>query len=439
MSTAFALAAITAVIKYQIDNGLVESNLNDIRVSLLPPDKIDTGEEGGSKLNLFLYRVTPNQGWQNNDLPSYNSKGERVSNPKLSIDLHYLITSSCSSYYQSEILLGTAMQILHSNPVLGRDMIRKALENDNLLLNTLNRDEIKNSGLENQIEQIKITFQNLNIEEISKLWSSFQTNYRLTVSYLVTVVLIESYLSAKSSLPVTGRNIYAVPFNNPAIEKIYLYEGGNIFITISSKIVVKGQNFPSENMKLFVSDIDFTDCIEKYNDKEVIVQFKDTFPDGIYSGVQSLKISGNIDIGSPPVPHKAIESNEEVFIIHPIIEPLVENLTEELVNNIQTKKGNIRTKFNPNVIKKQKITLFLNEYDPPSIRSARSYSFPAPVNNGIPDPDTESSEVIFSFKNVEPGKYLVRTRVDGADSLLKQELDPDSPEYLKFINPVIEI
>ncbi len=49
---------------------------------------------------------------------------------------------------------------------------------------------------------MRITLQPLSVEEISKLWTAFQTQFRTSVSYQVSVVLIESQRPAKTPLPV---------------------------------------------------------------------------------------------------------------------------------------------------------------------------------------------------------------------------------------------
>ncbi|MBD0326353.1 MAG: DUF4255 domain-containing protein, partial [Pyrinomonadaceae bacterium] len=86
MSTALAIASVTAVLKDLLHNGLIDhdlvSSLGDVLVSALPPDRIDISETtGNSQLNLFLYQVTPNTGWRNVGLPSRDGRGERLTNP----------------------------------------------------------------------------------------------------------------------------------------------------------------------------------------------------------------------------------------------------------------------------------------------------------------------------------------------------------------------
>ena len=55
------------------------------------------------------------------ELPSRDERGrQRLSNPPLALDLHYLLTAYGADDLDAEILLGYAMQLLHETPVLTR-------------------------------------------------------------------------------------------------------------------------------------------------------------------------------------------------------------------------------------------------------------------------------------------------------------------------------
>ena len=53
--------------------------------------------------------------------------------------------------------------------------------------------------------QIRITPEPLTVDEMSKLWSSFQKEYRMSTAYQASVVLIESDRRARAPLPVLTR------------------------------------------------------------------------------------------------------------------------------------------------------------------------------------------------------------------------------------------
>lgn len=214
MSSALALAAVTAVLKDLLINGLIDHDLNasvgDVNVSALPPDRIPVGTEETSQLNLYLYNVAPNVGWRNADLPSRNERGERTVNPPLALDLNYLLTAYGAHDFHAEILLGYAMQLLHENPVLPRAAIRTALSPTPVtggggLPPTL--QALATSELAEQIEQIKVVLRPMTGDDISKLWTAFGAKHRPSACYTVSVVLIESRAPARSPLPVLTRGL----------------------------------------------------------------------------------------------------------------------------------------------------------------------------------------------------------------------------------------
>jgi hypothetical protein len=72
MSTALAVAGVTAVIRGLLESWLADQDANtalggaNAAVTALPPDLIElSGSNAGPKLNLFLHQVSPNPGWRN--------------------------------------------------------------------------------------------------------------------------------------------------------------------------------------------------------------------------------------------------------------------------------------------------------------------------------------------------------------------------------------
>jgi len=45
----------------------------------------------------------------------------------------------------------------------------------------------------------------MSLEDVSKLWTTFQTQYRISAAYEVSVVIIESSRIVKTPLPVLTR------------------------------------------------------------------------------------------------------------------------------------------------------------------------------------------------------------------------------------------
>jgi hypothetical protein len=202
MSTALALASVTALLKDLLENGLASAGVTtkiggDATVSALPPDRVGSGADEKAQLNVFLYHVTPHSKMRIESAKSGN--GHRP----LSLELHYLLTAYGAQDYQTEILLGHALQLLHESPVLERERIRSSLS---ALSHTRDRRVIPapqaalaKSNLADQVDSITITPEFLSTEEISKLWSALQAKYRPSATYKVSAVFIDGVKPGKGT------------------------------------------------------------------------------------------------------------------------------------------------------------------------------------------------------------------------------------------------
>lgn len=226
MSTALAIAGVTAMLRDLLNDELVNSNVagiigQSVTVTTLPPDRVvpENGTEA-SQLNVFLRHVTPNLGWRNEGLPSRDMAGRsRLNNPPLALDLHYLISAYGAEPLHAEILLGHAMQLLHENPAIPREAVRNALEQQadpNLILPEALRS-LANSGLADQLEQLKISPEYLSTEDMSKFWTATLAHYRICAAYQVSVVLIQKENPRPLPLPVLERKFEAMPSVRPRV------------------------------------------------------------------------------------------------------------------------------------------------------------------------------------------------------------------------------
>jgi len=210
VSSPLAIGAVSAVLRNLLDNGIVEQVAlgTTVNVTAAAPDtiKLDAPDDP-PQLNIFLHQVTPNAAWRNVALPSRSSNGDRLTNPPLALDLHYLITAYGRADFQAEILLGYAMHLLHERPVLDRPAIRRALNPSPLDVSMLppTFQALAASDLADQVETIRITPSPMPVEEMSKLWAAIQSHYRPSAAYQVSVVLIEATRPAGSPLPVLSR------------------------------------------------------------------------------------------------------------------------------------------------------------------------------------------------------------------------------------------
>jgi hypothetical protein len=210
MSSPLAIGAVSAVLRNLLDNGFIEvaAPVSPVNVTAVAPDRIDLEDtDANPSLNLFLYRTSLNQGWTETRLPAFDGNGARLTHPPLALNLHYLLTAYGMSDFQAEILLGYAMHLLHERPVLDRAAIRDALEPSPLGPSILPPafQAVTASDLADQLEAVTITQEPMDAEQMSRLWSAIQTNYRPTASYVVSVVLIEARKPSRTALPVLSR------------------------------------------------------------------------------------------------------------------------------------------------------------------------------------------------------------------------------------------
>jgi Pvc16 N-terminal domain/IPT/TIG domain len=416
MSNPLAIAGVSAVLQRLIDDGLKTdfppTSVGSFTVSSLPPSRVLTPANGAdtNQLNLFLYQVTPNAGWRNAAFPWRDDQGQRLTNPPLALDLHYLLSAYGKERLNAEILLGCAMHALHEAPFLTRDAIRTALSStappgDPLgdMLRALGA-----SGLAEQIEQIKISPQTLNPEEMSKLWTAFQAPYRPTSAYLATVVLIESRRSARPTLPVRDRKLFVMPFQQPTIETV-----SPQIVLSGAKLTLAGYGLQGQITKVRFGSL--TVDPDTLNNDQIEV----TVPTGLLAGVNTVQVVHSLDFGTPNEPHRGFASNVAAFMIAPQI---------TTPPPITVAHGSTLTlPVMPPVGRSQRVALLVGDQtisipDRPATGPATTTNLDFPIPANFPT-----------------GKFLLRVNVDGAESPLTIDTDPNSPTCNQYIGPTVTI
>ena len=438
MSNALAIAGVTAVIKDLLDGGLIDHNLANtmgtgVVVSALAPDSIELGNDTTRRLNLFLHQATPNVAWRNVGYPSRNAAGDRIRNPPLALDLHYLLTAYGTLDLEAEVLLGYAMQILHETPVLARAAIRTALNPPNppvtgsLLPNIY--QALQASELADQIEQIKITPSVMNTEELSKLWTAINSHYRPTAPYQVTVVLIESRKTARVPLPVLTRGPVD-PFTHveqgidvrasiaspyPEIESIKLPHSQRS-ARLGDTIEFHGHDLDGSGHTLLLSNTRLgvnaaiappaatpDVSMALFTLPTTTAEFPGGYPAGVYAATLQLV-------------HGADPSPRLTNLVPLSIAPEVTFTTP--VNLAADHSLTISPVCKPALRPDQRVSLMLGG------REVLANPFAAPTTTPT-----------FVFKALKPGFYWVRLRVDGVDSqLINYDVSPPV-----FIGPQLEV
>lgn len=391
MSNPQAIAAVTATLQSLLLQGVTaDSDLADTTVTTQPLDKA-RDSNNANQLNLFLYQTLPNAAWRNQDMPRQSLPGETSMSP-LALRLYYMLTSfgrgNDAAQPFTHHLLGKAMSILYDHSVLLPSDIKAATA-----------VSLPNSDLDQQIERVRITLQPLSVDEISKLWTGFQTQYRLSVAYEATVVLIESSQAAKTPLPVLTRGKgdsgirsqadLVPPF--PTLEEINL-PNQQPSARLNDVVTLNGHDLAGNNVIVrftttrLPSSLDVP-TLAGATDKQIQVRipnFPSTWPAGFYTIAAVIQRAGEPDR----------LTNEAPLALAPRITNIAPN---------PAVRGDITytVTCTPQVLPEQRASLLLGD--------AEILAEPHPAH---------TTTLTFQAKAVPTGRYFVRLRIDGVDTLL---------------------
>ena len=406
MSNSLAISAVTATLRNLLTQG-VQADLPDATVTTRPPDKARNNNTG-NQINLFLYQTLLNAAWLNMDMPRQTKPGE-TGHPPLALNLYYLITAYGASDDDgnSHRLLGRAMSVLHDHPLLDADEIQAALAG---------------SDLHQQVERVRITPQPLSLEELSKLWTTFQTQYRISAAYQVAVVLIESTRPARTPLPVLTRGPddsgpvaqadVIPPF--PTIEQIILPQN-QTSAQLNDQLIIEGHHLAGEVVMVRLTTTrlptprDIVVPAADRSDTQIKVRWPNE-PANLPAGFYTLSVT----IMPAGKPAEARATNEAPILLAPKITSAMPMNVARVNVNPQTTRGDatINLTCSPEVRAAQRVTLGLGDHEV--------------IADAHP---TQTNALTFNVKQIGAGEYRVRLRVDGVDSPLVDRTDPQKPKF----------
>ena len=422
MSSAYAIAAVTAVLRSRLRARLQAAGVNavtgTVEISALAPDRIAVGDGEPSRLNLFLHNVGVNVGWRNVGQPERDPTGTRLSAPPLGLDLHYLLTAYGADAYHAEILLGHASQELHENPVLTRTQIRDvlapAIPDPNL------PQEVADSRLADQVEGLRIVQVTVPPEEMSRMWTALQANYRPTIALQASVVLIDNAAVAQPSLPVLIRGPAVETLRRPEIDAIEDAGDPAAPVLASSTIAIRGRRLSAPGVEVRVGDV--TAAPGSVSDTELTLDLT-TLPEPPRAGLLAVEVVHSLSLGQPPVPHEALTSEPAALRLRPAATFTRAIAGTTTVDGVTIRSGTITATVDPPIHRDQRVAILMNERGAPETRPARTYAFTAPDGNGIDVGDPPAATVDVAFTGVAEGRYVTRISVDGVDSMLERGAD----------------
>lgn len=154
-------------------SGLAPFFAGTTTVSLETPREMEAAGRQG--LSVWLYRVVRDES-RLNDPPVRQtmSNGDvLLVPPPMPLRLHYLLTPiSPTSPDVEQRVLGRAIQLFHTFPIVSGAMLRAELAGTN--------------------SELHVHLEALALEEITRVWEALEGSYQLSVSYEVTLVNIHS-------------------------------------------------------------------------------------------------------------------------------------------------------------------------------------------------------------------------------------------------------
>ncbi|MGA1841676.1 MAG: Pvc16 family protein [bacterium] len=295
-----AIGDITLAIKKLLEQELGNDNM----VSLNPPwEDLGSGSDNNKSqgVNLFLYRVEENPHCKNMEWLGDPHNPKKIPASALSLDLFYLLTpfitnpnSSTDDPAFAHKVLGKAMRILHSNPVLN-DIHNPYFDADN--------DMHFPENLRNSFEKIEVSLNPMNMEEMSKIWSMGNNPYKLSVAYHVSLVQIAPAPPVKPTAPLVQKTGIQEPaiIAPPMITQLSPASG-----PVGTKLQITGVNLSPEGFspKVKMNETSITD-LENATQNEIVLKV----PEDVKRGpLQNIKVSIN-----------GKESNAKQFRITPWI------------------------------------------------------------------------------------------------------------------------
>ncbi|MFD9460398.1 DUF4255 domain-containing protein [Streptomyces sp. NPDC060027] len=357
-----------------------------IMVTALPPDEVVV-EHPAAGLNIFLYQTSVDGGWLNAD-PDGMLPGE-TRRSMLPLVLHYLVTpysSGDAAPSAAHRILGVAMLALLDHPELRPADLKSAAPFSNL---------------HQQGERVRITHVPLGVEDNSKLWTAFQSQYRTSVAYEARVVLIDSTLPGRAPLPVVrrgedGRGLDAAASAAgrwPALDAI------TVPVTLPGHdLVLTGQRLdagvPSLRLAHSLHGNRLVQDVRKISDTEVRAPLPDDLAAGTWSATLRLTTPDGKEQTTKALP----------VSIAPRITSSLPLPVERDARGTALVEVTCETSVHPD----QRVELLVGE-------------LPVPAEQF----DRATRTLRFRVADARPGRYALRLRVDGVDSPL---LDANSAQ-----------
>lgn len=379
--------AVTNTLRAILLNRMAEAGaLTDVLTTRLDSDELPNGPW----VNLFLYRVAESAELKNQDLPGATAPMS-LGHPPLSLDLHYLVTAEGADpddTRAAQRVLGDAMLTLHDTPIIPKD------------------DPLLDPGLHGEVEHLSVTLEGPQMETLTNLWTAATAPYRLSASYKVTVVQLESQRPRKYPKPVleppeAGPWVDVVPIDRPVIERIGVIrppsdaESPVPYARIGDVLVVHGSSILPGTRPMF-GDVDASATVQPGSTSTVM---RVEVPDdpALGPGVQRLELVRDVAAGKIPHDIPLMRSQVAAFVVVPSI------------SGLSAPSGPVGTTITVSG------TRLVSDRGPTIVVVGDR-----PL---VPAPGATATQLDVEISGLDTGTYPVSVRVNGAESIDRIEFE----------------
>ncbi|MEM9004659.1 MAG: DUF4255 domain-containing protein [Cyanobacteria bacterium P01_F01_bin.86] len=445
MSNYLAIATVTATLQ-RLLQASIQADVEGARVTTLRPENLGEGAPE-SGVNIFLYQILSSTAFGNSQMAGRQWRHEGGKKSLVALDLHYIL-----SFYGDELelesqrLLGSTLRTLEDLGNLTPAILQDTIDNRAYPF-------LADSDLPEQSEAIRIERQDLDRDELSTLWSTFfDTAYLLSVAYKVNVVLVEGDIPARRALPVRDRHLGALPTGlKPVIEQVLCSAGRYSPILRDSTLLIRGRQLESPHTRIKLG----SHLLEpqSLSSNQAVLDLGAIPVEHLRAGIQGLQVvyprsqsrsvftdrptspaaaeRSRAAIATPPRPESElqwVESIVEPFVLRPTIGTI--SLEAVVGSEDDPRSGRMHLVFDLMVAASSRVIVALNE---------RSRTDPAEYIFVAQPRDQDSNAIEVLLTGVRAGEYLIRATIDGAESLLQVDLDPQSPTYEEYIGPLLTV
>lgn len=177
-----------------------EINIKPEEIQLLSPSDA-AGKD--VRLALYLYSIIETPSLKNEPMQIVDIKKNEMQRPPLTLDLYFMLTcypklgenDFDKRSHEDRQVLGRAMRVFYDHGILKGSVLK--------------------GGLADTIEEVRISLNPINLEDLTRIWSVFpDTPYRTSVSYLVTPTRVQSLRKSSTQRVVSREAGYSGMINS---------------------------------------------------------------------------------------------------------------------------------------------------------------------------------------------------------------------------------